>query len=293
MPSSIKIQPWFERAWRDLTPEQTARLTALHRALVNAAVTQTVTIAYSGGLDSRFLAFVAKGLGWDVRLLHIAGNHIGLQQTQEAVALARAMGMTAEVVHVAGATPEQLAAAGKERCYVCKKMLFAQLKALAREGKLCDGSNASDARVFRPGARAVSELGVLSPLADCGWEKHDIRAAALQLGLPAAQQAARPCLLTRFPYGVAPSQEQLQTIAQVEAWLAQRAPTRRLRVRLRYPEAKQPQLHVERSSLPDRDNEAAFLEDVRQTLQEAFAPRLVGLTVRALDQLSGFYDRAL
>lgn len=255
-----------------------------------------ITVAYSGGLDSRFLSFCAAKKGYGVRLLHVAGAHIAPEETAEAVALAQAMNLSAEVVRLPLASPQELARAGRQRCYVCKKAIFSQLKAMAEGGRLCDGTNASDLDVFRPGSRAVTELGVFSPLAEAGFTKPMIRQWAARLGLPLPEQSARPCLLTRFPYGVEPGARELSTVGEVEQWLADSPLGHGLAFRLRYPDGLHPVLHVAREGLYRREeafgkNEASLLAEIRTALVGHFGRRLAGLEVAAMDVLSGYYDR--
>lgn len=91
-----------------------------------------------------------------------------------------------------------------DRCYRCKKLLFQKLSAFAKERGirlLLDGTNADDLTVYRPGLRALKELGVLSPLADAGFTKEDVRLMASEYGIPVADRPSAPCLATRFPYG--------------------------------------------------------------------------------------------
>lgn len=271
----------------NLTSAQKALIENLHKALNEAAVDEEVTIAYSGGLDSRFLAFCAKAFGFKVRLLHVAGNHIAVSESHEAVDFAKAMGLVCDVVRLKLPTPQALASAQKRRCYVCKSAIFSQLKELATGGKLCDGTNASDTLVFRPGAQALKELGIYSPLQRAGFAKPDIREVGKLLGFANPMQAARPCLLTRFPYGVEPTADKLAVIAKVEDFIDRDPDTKSLRVRLRYPQGL-PELHIEKDCLIGKDEQ--FLKDLKARLQSTFAPDLKGLTIRVLDKLSGFYD---
>ena len=164
-------------------------LQRLRDVLKNTAENNRLCIAYSGGLDSRFLAFFASRCGLEVELLHASAAHVSLTESQDAVDRAQAMGLTVRVVHPPLPSPEALAAAGRNRCYVCKRSIFSFLQKQA-PAPLCDGSNASDALVFRPGSRAIKELGVHTPLADAGLTKPMIRAAAALLGLPDPQQPA-------------------------------------------------------------------------------------------------------
>ena len=146
--------------------------------------------------------------------------------------------------------------------------------------------NASDLTVFRPGRKALEELGVLSPLAEAGLSKADIRRIGAAIGLPAPDQAARPCLLTRFPYGVTPPREALDTVAEVEAFLETLPDAAGLRYRLRYP-AGRPELHWEKSDALTEER----LGRIALALFKAFPDALKGLTMRTFETLSGYYDR--
>lgn len=262
---------------------------ALLKALTAASRDGRLALAYSGGLDSRFLAFTAHKVGLTPVLLHVAGPHVAPAETKAALAAAREMGFTVECFDFDPSTVD-LAAAGSARCYVCKKALFSRLIARLAEKSprlpLCDGTNASDLTVFRPGRQALIELGVRSPLAEAGIAKADIRRLGAAWRLPHPEQAARPCLLTRFPYGVTPSLDAFRTVAEVEAFLETLPEAVGLRYRLRYPEGK-PSLHVEAASVAT--NETLAL--VKAKLFERFPALRPTLTIRTFTKLSGYYDR--
>ena len=159
---------------------------ALQDAVADAAgADHTVSIAYSGGLDSRFLAFVSKFLGYRVRLLHVAGPHMAPSETAQAVADARAMGIEPELIMANPLGITDLASAGKNRCYVCKHHVFTELLARTTDKKLCDGTNKDDLSVYRPGRKALAELGIYSPLAKAGFGKKEIRNGSKTRDAPA------------------------------------------------------------------------------------------------------------
>ncbi|MCF0253777.1 MAG: hypothetical protein HUK26_05530 [Duodenibacillus sp.] len=264
----------------ELVPE------SLQEALAAAAGGGVLHVAYSGGLDSRFLCWCARGLGLGVTALTVAGPHVTRAETAWARESAEAMGCGFRLFAFDAARLPALAAAGRERCYVCKKALFGELLAAAAPAPLADGTNASDLKAFRPGERAVRELGVLSPLAAAGLAKADIRRLARATGMPRPEQAARPCLLTRFPYGALPALEQLALVERAEGYVAGRAGCEAWRFRLRFPGGR-PALHVEASSIAAGDPPLAA---VRAEL-EALEPGLAGLEAQAVAELSGFYDR--
>lgn len=260
----------------------------LVEALETAAVNKTVRIAYSGGLDSRFLAFCAKLAGFNVVLLHIKGPHVAPIETREALQLAKDMGLSVQIIELNPLDHIDLRALGHDRCYACKRLLFQTLLNRDPAVPLCDGSNASDTDVFRPGARAVKELGILSPLALAGLTKHDIRQWGAKLGFPHPEQRARPCLLTRFPYGTNVSTEQLRLIARAEAHVAAHPIGKRLAFRLRMPAPSLPELHVQADEV--HDVSAEQLDALIRDLKKAFPP-LSGLRCVQLTTLSGFYDK--
>lgn len=265
---------------------------ALKDAVAAASFDGTVTIAYSGGLDSRFLAFAASKLGYSVVLLHVAGPHMAPSESEGAVKDARDMGLTVTVITANPLGITELAAAGKNRCYVCKRHVFTELLKHAAGGRLCDGTNASDLTVYRPGRKALTELGIHSPLAEAGIGKPDIRRIARTMGMAHSDQAASPCLLTRFPYGMMPDAETLSLIAEAEDWLEAQPEARGLKFRLRFPNPQKRDeavLHVEKNSLGDRTE--ADLDHWVQRLKTQFSPKLDSLTCAVLEKLSGFYDR--
>lgn len=260
-----------------------AALARLKARLAAIARDGNLSIAYSGGLDSRFLAFFAKQNGFEVELLHAQSAHISREETQEAIGRAAAMGLTVRCIRPDLPDPMRLARALRDRCYVCKKAIFTVLLKEAH-APLCDGSNASDALVFRPGSRAISELGVGTPLADAGLSKPMIRQAAAALGLSDPQQPARPCLLTRFDYGDAPNPVRLDLTQRAEAFL-DTLPALKAGFRLRWL-GPVPLLHVSAAN----GLSAQQMQAVRTALISAF-PALENVRIEALRELSGWFDR--
>ena len=109
-----------------------------------------------------------------------------------------------------------------DRCYRCKLLIFSKIKDMADDlGASCviDGTNIDDTKVYRPGLRALAELGIKSPLKDSGFTKEDVRALAGEKGLSTASRPAAPCLATRFPYGTHLTPEKLRTAEEGETFL--------------------------------------------------------------------------
>lgn len=248
-------------------------------------------IAYSGGFDSRFLAYCATHLGFSVTLWHIRGPHIPAAETHAAVSAAQTLGLTVNVLDVDPTALGDFVAAQRDRCYVCKTAVFRRLLAEVNE-PIADGTNHSDLRKFRPGERALRELDVFSPWAKAGFEKPFMRAIARTVGFPNPDQPSRPCLMTRFPYGVQPTAEQLQLAADVEAWLMAHEPS--LPARCRFPDGVHAIVHLERAAVEARAqalqlSPEAFLAQLSTSYMRK-KRRTLPFTVQTT--LSGFYDRA-
>ena len=186
-----------------------------------------LAVAFSGGLDSRFLCHAALLCGCDVLAVHAQGPHIAAQESAEAEAWAQKRGLRLLVAGYSPLALPEVAENSTLRCYGCKKGLVAllrgQLAALENEDGprvLCDGTNADDLSAYRPGLRALAEGGVRSPLAEAGLSKPALREAARATGLDRPDQRARPCLLTRLAYGLRPEAATLERLAACEDALA-------------------------------------------------------------------------
>jgi len=121
-----------------------------------------------------------------------------------------------------GISAEGISSNPKDRCYHCKKALYMQMQEIAdlnNLGALLDGSNASDAGAYRPGSRAIRELGVKTPLMDAGLSKEEIRAMSKSLGLLTWNKPSMACLASRIPYGEAITEANLSMVESAEAYL--------------------------------------------------------------------------
>lgn len=176
--------------------------------IMNQNASQDVIVAFSGGVDSSLILKLA------VTAAREKGTKVYAVTFQTRLHPMGELDHTARVAKEAGAEhmiieSDELSYAGiannpEDRCYRCKKYLFSQLLQLAGElgtTIIYEGSNEDDMNVYRPGFKAVKELGVISPLASAGMTKKEIRAMAAELGLSVADRPSAPCLATRFPYG--------------------------------------------------------------------------------------------
>ncbi len=177
-------------------------------------------VAYSGGVDSVFLARVAREALGERALAAIADSpSLPRRELEEALAIARQLDIPVRVVRTAEfENPNYLANPGN-RCYFCKHELFTELAPLARAEKLAVityGENASDAGDDRPGRRAAAEFEVRAPLKEAGLTKAEIRALSAQLGLPTADKPQMACLSSRIPHGEPVTTEKLKMIEDAE-----------------------------------------------------------------------------
>lgn len=184
-----------------------------------------VAIGFSGGVDSAFLSAMAlRVLGPENVLAITADSRLQpRREMHQAAALARTLGLRRRVLHVRIEALPEIVRNRPDRCYRCKRAVFFEIRRLARSRGfryVLDGSNTDDMRDVRPGARALRELGVLSPLKDAGLGKRDIRRAARRMGLPVADKPAAACLASRIPYGVRLTPGRLAAVERSEAVVA-------------------------------------------------------------------------
>jgi uncharacterized protein len=186
----------------------------------------SVAVAFSGGADSTLLAAEARRvLGRDhVLAVTATGEVFPPGEADEAKELAARLDLAHEVLETRQLETKAFRENPPDRCYLCKREIFGAVLARAKArgmAAVCDGSNADDAKVYRPGLRALEELGVRSPLKEAAMTKADVRALSRQLGLPTADRPAMPCLASRFPYGQPITAEALHRVAGAEDVLRQ------------------------------------------------------------------------
>lgn len=177
-------------------------------------------MAYSGGVDSVFLACVAHDVLGERALAVIADSpSLPRRELEEAVAIARQFGISLRVVQTNEFSNAEYLSNPNNRCYFCKHELFTELSPLAiNEGfaVIAYGENASDIGDFRPGAKAAAEFQVRAPLKEVGLTKAEIRELSATIGLPTAEKPQMACLSSRVPYGEPVTTEKLSMIERAE-----------------------------------------------------------------------------
>lgn len=180
-------------------------------------------VAYSGGVDSAFLARVACDVLGHRSLAVIADSpSLPRRELAEALQIAARFQIPVRVVHTQEFDNANYVANPSNRCYFCKHELFTELEPLARAGGyavIAYGENASDMGDFRPGAKAAAEFQVRTPLKEIGLTKAEIRELSAQLGLPTADKPQMACLSSRIPYGEEVTREKLRMVERAEGFL--------------------------------------------------------------------------
>lgn len=183
-----------------------------------------ICVAYSGGTDSDFLLNVAKKvLGNNVIAIIGNGAMVASKDYEEAINLAKSVGVEYYTIDADVFKVDEFRYNSKERCYFCKKNIMGGIIEKAKElgfSTIADGKNFDDGKVYRPGAKAAEEIGIVSPLFEAGFTKSEIRSEAKKMGLKTWDKASNSCLATRFPYDTQLTAEKFAMVEKAEKLIA-------------------------------------------------------------------------
>ena len=180
-------------------------------------------VAYSGGADSTFLLKCCSSQpGSKVLAVTAVSPTYTRRELKAAKEIAADLGVVHKVIRTSEFDDPNFKANPRNRCYYCKLELFSRLKKIAGKNRIefvLDGSNADDTRDYRPGSKAKLELGVVSPLAEAGLTKSEIRRLSRQQGLKTWDTPQAACLASRFPYGQTIRKDDLSRVEKAENYL--------------------------------------------------------------------------
>jgi uncharacterized protein len=224
-------------------------------------------VAYSGGVDSTFLAVTARDILKERAVIVLANSPVmDAEDYENAGKLADSLGLNLMEMEFNQLDVPDFAANSKDRCYHCKLTMLGMLNETARARRIkyvCDGSNYDDLSDYRPGLVAISELGVRSPLAESFLTKKEIRSLAKVRGLPNWDRPAMPCLATRIPHHTPITNHLLGKVSSGESFLRSLGVKQ---VRLRH-HADIARIEVDETgfrALLKKDNRRAAVEAVRK-----------------------------
>ncbi len=194
---------------------------------------KSVAVAFSGGVDSSFLLKLCHNLlGEKCIAVTVASCFVPEREKNAAKDFCEKNGIRQIVIEMNPLEIDGVKENPRNRCYLCKSAIFKKIKEIAEE-KQCtvvDGTNLSDTKDFRPGLQALEELGIKSPLKECGFTKEDVRRESKNLGLENWNAPSFACLASRFVYGEEITKEKLSRVERAEDFLSSKG-FRQFRVR--------------------------------------------------------------
>ncbi len=225
----------------------------------------SLAVGYSGGVDSSFLLAVAHEVLGDKAIAVTAVDaSVPERELNEAKTFCKERGIRQIICNVNPFTEEGYRNNSPDRCYFCKRGIFSEIKRIAGENEIkyvAEGSNMDDLGDYRPGLRAIEELGIKSPLRENGLFKSDIRNISKVMGLPTWSKPAYACLASRFVYGEEITKEKLHMIDQAEQFLIENGFFEE-RVRMHG--------NLARIEVPEKDISRLAEDDMRKAIYSKF-----------------------
>ena len=262
---------------KEITDEQLKKYAELKQLLKRYG---GVAVAYSSGVDSTFLLYAAKeALSDKVIAVTAQSGSFPKRELNEAKEFCEANKIRQIIFESDELNIEGFSSNPKNRCYICKREIFRNIKNIAEKEKVLvvvEGSNLDDNGDYRPGMQAIEELGIQSPLRSVGFTKNDIRALSRYLGLPTWKKQSFACLATRFVYGETITKDKLEMVDKAEQLLLDLGFSQ-VRVRIHGLMARIEIMQDEFEKLIDKD--------VRNKITESF--KTIGFTYVTMD-LTGY-----
>ena len=225
----------------------------------------SLAVGFSSGVDSTFMLVVAHNvLGDKAIAVTQVDASVPEREQKEADEFCKKRGIRHFTVHADPMQEENYRNNGPDRCYYCKRGIFTEIMRVAKENGIeyvAEGSNVDDLGDYRPGLKAVAELGVKSPLREAGLSKEDIRLISKAMGLPTWSKPSYACLASRFVYGEEITEEKLKMIDEAEQFL----------IELGFLEERV-RLHgkLARIEVPAKDIERLASDEIREAVYKRF-----------------------
>ena len=249
----------------------------------------SIIVAFSGGVDSTFLLFLAhQTLGENVVAVTANSAIHPIRETENARTFAHEKGVQHVVFESNEMSLPAFVSNDADRCYWCKQHMLQALSKMAEEKgieNIVHGANLDDLKDFRPGFRAANEAGVIAPLIDAQLTKQEIRFLSKEMGLSTWDKPSMPCLATRIPYGSPITKEKLKMVEEAETFLLKQGFSN---IRVRHHDS------VARIEIDSKELKNIMRKDLRKAVIDKF--REVGFQHIALDlegHISGKTNRSL
>lgn len=194
--------------------------------LIEKYTKNDIVVAFSGGVDSSLLLKIAcESAKIHKKKVYAVILYTTLHTVKEldfTVKNAVKMGAVHKIIEIDVLKEAGIENNPKDRCYLCKKYMFSKVTEFAKSvgaDVVIDGTNADDIKVYRPGIKALAELGILSPLCEVGMTKEEVRALASKYSISASQKPSTPCLATRFEYGLKLDYDKIRIVEKAEEYI--------------------------------------------------------------------------